>query len=180
MLTNLQIKNFAIIDDLLLSFAPGLTILSGETGAGKSIIVGALNMVMGGRATADLVRSGEHEAMVEALFTLPGDKAYRQKLEEKGLSATDNNLLIKRVISREGKNRVHVNGSLATLGMLAEISEMLLTISGQHEHQELLRPQNHSDILDNYGGLLIVRDLYREVFHRMQRLKQKLEALKAK
>lgn len=181
MLTDLQIKNFAIIDDLHLSFSPGLTILSGETGAGKSIIVGALNMVLGGRATGDLIRTGEQEAIVEALFTITGDEIFNQSLIEKGVSTKDTPvLLLKRIISREGKNKVFLNGNLATLGMLTEITESLLTISGQHEHQELLRPQNHIDILDNYSGLLTLRGQYQGIFHLLQHLQQELETIKAK
>jgi len=179
MLTDLRIKNFAIIDDLHISFSPGLTILSGETGAGKSIIVGALNQVLGERATGDLVRTGENEAVVEALFDTSGDDAFSHYLAEKGVSLNDNNLLVKRVISREGKNKVMVNGNLATLGMLTVISEPLLTISGQHAHQELLRPQNHLDILDSFGGLLSLREQYRETFQTRQQTKQELAHLRA-
>ena len=179
MLTDLRIKNFAIIDDLHISFSPGLTILSGETGAGKSIIIGALNQVLGERATGDLIRTGENEAVVEALFDISGDETFSRYLATKGVSPNDTSLLVKRIISREGKNKVIVNGDLATLGMLTVITEPLLTISGQHEHQELLRPQNHIDILDSFGGLLSLRDQYKETFQTRQHMKQELAHLRA-
>jgi DNA repair protein RecN (Recombination protein N) len=179
MLTDLRIKNFAIIDDLHISFSSGLTILSGETGAGKSIILGALNQVLGGRATGDLIRTGENEAVVEALFDISGDESFGRYLTTKGISPNDTSLLVKRIISREGKNKVIVNGDLATLGMLTALTEPLLTISGQHEHQELLRPQNHIDILDSFGGLLSLRDQYKETFQTRQHMKQELAHLRA-
>jgi len=179
MLTDLRIKNFAIIDDLHISFSPGLTILSGETGAGKSIIIGALNQVLGERATGDLIRTGENEAVVEALFDISGDESFSRYLATKGVATNDTSLLVKRIISREGKNKVIVNGDLATLGMLTGITEPLLTISGQHEHQELLRPQDHIDILDSFGGLLSLRDQYKETFQTRQQMKQELAHLRA-
>jgi len=179
MLTDLRIKNFAIIDDLHISFLPGLTILSGETGAGKSIIIGALNQVLGERATGDLIRTGEDEAIVEALFDISGDEKFRHFLTEKGIPVEDDNLLIKRVISREGKNKILINGNLATLNMLTRITETLITISGQHEHQEILRTQNHIEILDSYGGLLSLRNQYKESFQAMKRIEQELASLRA-
>jgi len=181
MLSDLQIKNFAIIDDLQISFSPDFTILSGETGAGKSIIIGALNLILGGRANGDLIRTGEDEAVVEALFDIANDKPLRNCLADKGLSATDNHsLLVKRTISREGKNKIIINGSLATLAILSEITESLLSISGQHEHQELLRPQSHIDILDNYGGLMPLRNQYQQTFQKMLALKEELARVTAK
>ena len=179
MLTDLTIKNFAIIDDLHISFLPGFTILSGETGAGKSIIIGALNLILGGRGFVEQIRTGENEAIVEALFDISKDKTFKELLETKSLDTDDNTLLVKRIISREGKNKILINGSLATLSMLTEIMEPLLNISGQHEHQELLRPQNHTDILDGFGGLLALREQYHETFRLREQIKQELDHLKA-
>ena len=178
MLTDLTIKNFAVIDDLHISFLPGFTILSGETGAGKSIIIGALNLILGGRGFVEQIRTGENEATVEALFDIPEDKATKKLLETKGLAIDDTTLLVKRIISREGKNKILINGSLATLGMLSEITEPLLNISGQHEHQELLRPQNHIDILDSFGGLLLLREQYQKTFRLREQMKHELDHLK--
>jgi len=136
-------------------------------------------MVLGGRATGELIRTGENEAVVEALFDISGDEAFGRRLIEQGVSTESNSLLVKRIISREGKNKVIINGNLATLGILTEITESLLTISGQHEHQKLLRPQNHIDILDSYGGLLSLRNQYKKTFQTMQQLEQELEHLRA-
>lgn len=178
MLTDLKIKNFAIIDELHLSFLPGLTILSGETGAGKSIIIGALNLILGGRSFVEQIRTGENEAIIEALFDISGDSNFQEILAAKGFSVNDNTLLIKRIISREGKNKVLVNGSLTTLSLLTEIVEPLLNISGQHEHQELLRPQNHINILDEFGNLFPLRKEYYESFRLQEKIRQEIETLK--
>ncbi len=180
MLTDLQIKHFAIIDDLHIAFGPGLCILSGETGAGKSIILGALNLILGGRASADLIRTGENEAVVEAIFDISANQSFQKTLEQKGVALNGSTaLLVKRIISREDKNKVFINGNLSVLSILTEIAEALLTIAGQHEHQELLRPQNHLEILDGFGGLIKQRSRYRESFLTMQSLKKELEVLKA-
>lgn len=170
MLTELQIRNFAIIDDLSISFTPGLTILSGETGAGKSIIIGALNLLLGGRAGVDLIRTGEEEATVEAAFELSACGTMQVRLAAAGLNSDATTLVIKRVLSREGRNKVILNGSLATLSMLIDLSESLLAISGQHEHQALLQPQNHIDLLDNYGDLAGLRNEYRTSYQEAQQL----------
>ena len=124
------------------------------------------------------IRTGENEATVEALFDIPEDKATKELLETKGLAIDDTTLLVKRIISREGKNKILINGSLATLGMLSEITEPLLNISGQHEHQELLRPQNHIDILDSFGGLLLLREQYQKTFRLREQMKHELDHLK--
>lgn len=151
MLTELSIRNVAIIDQLQLSFGPGLNILSGETGAGKSIIIDSLTLICGGRASADLIRSGEDEATVEALFDLSRSPAIRKQLQESGIDAGDE-LLVKRCLNRSGKNRVYLNGSLATQTQLAELGRQLVTIHGQHESQGLLRPEYHLVLLDAFAG----------------------------
>jgi DNA repair protein RecN (Recombination protein N) len=152
MLTDLSIKNFAIIDSLHISFGKGLNILSGETGAGKSIIIDAVNLVLGGRASADLIRTGAEEASVEALFDIAAEPAICEALANSGMDAGEE-LLLKRIISRSGKNRVFINGSLATLTFLADIACQLINIYGQHESQTLLKVENHLRMLDSYAGL---------------------------
>jgi DNA repair protein RecN (Recombination protein N) len=152
MLTDLNIKNFAIIDSLHVAFQPGLTILTGETGAGKSIIIDAVNLVLGGRASADLIRTGAEEATVEALFDLSGEDALLARLAEAGVE-TEGELLIKRVVARSGKNRVFVGGGLSTIGALGEVTRELINIYGQHESQTLLKPENHLLLLDGFAGL---------------------------
>jgi DNA repair protein RecN (Recombination protein N) len=157
MLTDLSIKNVAIIDTLHLSFRGGLTVLTGETGAGKSIIIDAVGLIMGGRASTDLIRSGSDEATVEAIFDVSGLPEVWRQLEEAGLEA-GSELLIKRSISRSGKNRIFINGGMATLALLTDISRSLINIYGQHESQTLLRPENHLLLLDAFGGTSAQRE----------------------
>jgi DNA repair protein RecN (Recombination protein N) len=152
MLTDLQIKNLAIIESLHVSFGDGLNVLTGETGAGKSIVIDAVNLVMGGRASTDLIRSGEEEAVVEALFDLSGRPELLAALEEAGIDC-DGELVVKRTVSRSGKNRVFIGGGISTLSVLADIARRLLNIYGQHESQTLLKPENHLLLLDGFAGL---------------------------
>jgi len=167
MLTDLTIKNLAIIDSLQVSFAPGLNILTGETGAGKSIIIDAVNLLLGSRGGSDLIRAGADEAAVEAMFDLSSHRELREFLAERGIEC-DGELLIKRVISRNGKSRVFINGGLATVSLLTEISRRLVNIYGQHESQTLLRVENHLEMLDSYAGLRELRNSFAQ-FHRSHR-----------
>ncbi|HEY6837512.1 MAG TPA: AAA family ATPase, partial [Geobacteraceae bacterium] len=152
MLTDLNIRNFAIIDNLHVDFRPGLTVLTGETGAGKSIIVDAVSLILGGRASADLIRTGAEEATVEALFDLTAQPALLSSLNEFGVEC-DGELLVKRVVARSGKNRVFIGGSLSTLAVLGELARRLINIYGQHESQTLLKPENHLLLLDGFAAL---------------------------
>lgn len=163
MLTDLTIKNIAIIDTLHVSFPPGMTVLTGETGAGKSIIIDAVNLVLGGRASGDLIRSGTDEASVEALFDLSDAAEAAAELRESGVE-TDGELLVKRTVSRTGRNRVFLNGGLATTAQLGAIVPLLINIYGQHESQTLLRPGDHRDLLDGFGQLLSARAAYDQVY----------------
>lgn len=151
MLRELRIKNFAVIDKAALDLGPGLNVLTGETGAGKTIVLNALGLISGGRVSSDIIRQGEDEASVEALFgALP--EAHRSKLLEGGYGNEDE-LVVKRVVSRSGKNRIYLNGSLCPLGFLSEVGGYLIHIYGQHEHQALLKPETHLKLLDSYAGL---------------------------
>jgi len=176
MLTDLTIRNIAIIDSLHISFKEGLTVLTGETGAGKSIIIDAVGLIMGGRASADLIRSGEDEAVVEALFDISAQPEVARQLRDSGFDC-DNELLVKRSISRGGKNRVFINGSMATLALLAETAPRLINIYGQHESQTLLRPENHLRLLDAYAGLNGQREEFTRLFERFRTLQERLAAL---
>ena len=173
MLTELSIRNVAIIDQLQLSFGKGLHILSGETGAGKSIIIDALTLVCGGRASADLIRSGEDEAVVEALFDLSDTEAIKELLLESGIDA-DDELLIKRSLSRTGKNRIYINGSLATLTQLSELGRRLVTIHGQHESQGLLRSDSHLLLLDSFANTTELRRQVGSTFEQWRRISEHL------
>ncbi|MFQ5849641.1 MAG: DNA repair protein RecN [Candidatus Binatia bacterium] len=151
MLRELSIKNFAVIDQLALDLGSGLNVLTGETGAGKTIILNALCLILGGRISSDIIRHGEEEATVEALFgSLP--QGLRNKLREAGYGDQDD-VVIKRVVSRSGKNRIYLNGSLCPSGLLSEMGSHLIHIYGQHEHHGLLRSESHLTLLDAYGDL---------------------------
>ncbi len=163
MLTDLFIKNFAIIDSLHLSFGPGLNVLTGETGAGKSIIIGAIELILGARSSAEIIRTGEDEAVVEALFDLSGQEEIVARLVDTGIDS-GSELLVKRVISRTGKNRVYLNGGLSTTALLSGVSRLLVNIYGQHESQTLVRPENHPVLLDGYGGLLPIQAEFSSLF----------------
>lgn len=176
MLVHLTISNFAIIGHLEIDLKPGLNILSGETGAGKSIIINAVNLILGERASSDLIRSGTDEARVEALFNLPENPALNSFLSDLGFPF-NGELLIKRTISREGRNRITVNGSLATLQMLSKVGIMLISISGQHEHQLLLKPDNHLYLLDDFGGLTSERLKLNESVYDFESLKERFRNL---
>lgn len=173
MLTELSIHNIAIIEQLTISFGTGLNILTGETGAGKSIIIDALGLICGGRASADLIRTGEDEARVEALFDLRDHMPLRDVLREAGFDLEDE-LLIKRQFSRSGRNRIYLNGSLATLGQLSEIGRLLVTIHGQHESQSLLRPEFHLTLLDAFAGCAPLRQAFAEAYTDLRRLEEQL------
>lgn len=151
MLTALLIRDFALIDQLHLELPPGLTVITGETGAGKSMVVDALSLVLGDRARAEAVRGGAEEASVEALFDLRRAPEVRARLLDAGIEAGDE-LVVRRVVRAGGRSRVWLNGTLATLQMLARVTEGLVDISGQHEHYSLLRAEAHLDLLDEVAG----------------------------
>jgi DNA repair protein RecN (Recombination protein N) len=179
MLAELNIRNFAIIDELKVAFDGGLTIISGETGAGKSIIIGAVGLLLGDRANADMIRSFEDTAIVEALFDIRGQDDLRAMIREMGFGDGEE-LVVRRVVSRSGKNRIYINGNLAPLASLAAIGESLINICGQHEHQMILNPENHTDILDEFGGLLHIRTAYREIYDRYRLLQERLRGLQGR
>ena len=176
MLTDLSIKNIAIIDALHLSFREGLTVLTGETGAGKSIIIDAVGLIMGARANSDLIRTGHDEATVEAIFDISRLPRIRQQLEEAGLEA-GNELLVKRSISRSGKNRIFINGGMATLTLLTDISRRLINIYGQHESQTLLRPENHLVLLDAFAGSTALRQEFAAICGQLHAVREHLDRL---
>jgi DNA repair protein RecN (Recombination protein N) len=173
MLTDLSITNIAIIDALHISLKPGLTILTGETGAGKSIIIDAVGLIMGGRASADLIRSGTDEAVVEAIFDTSSLPELSELLDSAGFPC-DGELLIKRSISRSGKNRIFINGSMATLTLLSDISRRLINIYGQHESQTLLRPENQLLLLDLFAGNTDLRRKFAGLYGELQTVKERL------
>jgi DNA repair protein RecN (Recombination protein N) len=163
MLRFLRIRHLAVIDSLELEFGPGLSVLTGETGAGKSILVGAVGLLVGGRASADLVRTGEDVATVEAIFDREGDE-----------------LIVRREISTQGRSRAFVNGDLVTSAVLRETCGGLVDLHGQHEHQLLLDPAAHLDLLDEFGDLSHDREAVASAFAEWTRVRAERDALLSK
>ena len=153
MLRHLRVTNFAILSDVALDLGDGLNVLTGETGAGKSLIVEAVNLLRGGRASADIPRAGAAEAVVEAIFEVPEDLAERVAavLGEAGIEPEEE-VLIRRVIQKGGRSRTYVNGVLTTATRLAELGALLVDLSGQHQHQGLVDPRRHREILDAFAA----------------------------
>ncbi|HWQ90294.1 MAG TPA: DNA repair protein RecN [Clostridia bacterium] len=175
MLTTLRIKNLALAADLTLELEPGYNVITGETGAGKSMLIGALNLVLGERADRSLIRAGADQCSVEAVFKL-GRLAKRIKplLDEGGFEGDDGELLVKRTLTGAGTNRQFINGSPAPLSLLARLGELLVDIHGPHEHQSLLNPARQLDILDAFGKL----EAEREAFSALVSRRAALEAEK--
>ena len=178
MLTALRIKNLALVADLTLELRPGCNVITGETGAGKSIIVGALNLVLGERADRTLIRAGADSCAVEAVFDVSKLCAIASLLEEHGLEpCEENQLVLKRVFTAAGANRQFVNGSPTTLATLAAIGEGLVDMHGPHDHQSLLHPAKQLAILDAFGGLKSQVTAFAELVRRRAALEQEKAAL---
>jgi DNA repair protein RecN (Recombination protein N) len=178
MLTYLRIQNFALIENLELELGPGLTVLTGETGAGKSIILAAVNLLLGQRAAADLIRTSQDQAVVEASFSLPAEAPARARLESAGLDLPPGeDLVVRRVVSREGRNRVQVAGSLSTLGFLAELGPELVSLVGQHSQQALLQADEHLLLLDAFAGLDPLRQDTAEAVASARQLERQMRQL---
>lgn len=181
MLSEITIKDFAIIDDLTLHFAPGFNVLTGETGAGKSIILDAMSLLLGGRASNDDVRSGAPHALVEGVFTFdasPVGERVEAILEREELQGDSPDVLVlTREVRRGGRNICRVNGRTVTLTLLQEISEGLIDIHGQTEHLSLLKPSYHLDLLDRYGNLVEQRREFGEQVKEVEALRRELHDL---
>jgi DNA repair protein RecN (Recombination protein N) len=166
MLTHLQIRDLAIVDSLELDFASGLTVLTGETGAGKSIVVDALMLACGGRAAADQIRAGAEKAEIAATFDIRHSSAGLRALLEEQSIAADDELLVRRVINTDGRSRAYLNGQAVPVQQLREIVGSLLDVHGQHEFQSLVRQASQRELLDQYGKLEPVADQV-EAAHRV-------------
>ncbi|MDR6122446.1 DNA repair protein RecN (Recombination protein N) [Bacillus sp. SLBN-46] len=180
MIAELSIKNFAIIESLSISFEKGLTVLTGETGAGKSIIIDAIHLLVGGRGSAEFVRHGEEKAEIEGLFQLddPNHPIISKSLEF-GIEIEEGMVVLRRDISRTGKSVCRINGKLVTISTLREIGSTLVDIHGQHEHQELMDEMRHLSLLDQFGSEEIAGSHaeYLDVFRRYEQTLQKLKSL---
>lgn len=175
MLRELSIENLAVIENARASFCGGFNVFTGETGAGKSVLIGGVNAILGQRAARDVVRAGAEKAVITALFDELSDEV-RQKIEELGFSAEDE-LVLSREIFADGKSAARINGRTATASMLREIGELLVDIHGQHDNRILMSNDNQRDILDNYAGISEKIEAYRERFREFSRVSRELKKL---
>ena len=180
MLVELRLKNFAIIDDISINFGDGLNIITGETGTGKSLIVDAINIILGDRFTSEHAKSAGERTSVEALFEVPGNSGIGEKLERFGIGEGEGELLVKRVFNPGGKNRIYINGSIATLGTLSEVTDGLVNMFGQHEHQSLLKKSNYLSYIDAFSKLEHEVSEYKAAYTELVRAEGELEALREK
>jgi DNA repair protein RecN (Recombination protein N) len=180
MLTELRIRDYAVIDRLVLRLRPGLNALTGETGAGKSIIVDALSLLLGERASADVVRTGATRAEVEGVFDVAGNVQVQAVLDAHGIEPEDGLLILRREIAAGGRGRVWVNGAASTVALLGELGALLVDLHGQHEHQSLLRPRNQRDVLDAYAGAAPLAQEVRTAHRRLREARQRLVELQAR
>ncbi len=176
MLVSMQVRNFAIVDRIAVEFEPGMTVLTGETGAGKSILVDALGLVLGERGNAQLVRSGAKRAEFSAAFDTSDLPEVRRWLEEQSLDE-DNECLLRRVINADGRSRAFINGNVVLVQQLKAVGELLVDIHGQHFHQSLARRPIQRDLLDHFGGLLEQREETVAAFEEWQALARRLRQL---
>ena len=178
MLSTLRIKNLALVADITVDFQPGLNVITGETGAGKSVLIGALTLLLGQRADRDLIRSGADACSVEAVFEVAGLGAELPRfLAENGLEPSEQQLIIKRTITTAGGSRQFVNGSPTTVGILARLGEWLVDIHGPHEHQSLLHAASQLEILDAFGGLEQQRERFAGLLEQHSSLRKEKAAL---
>ena len=180
MLIELRIQNFAVIDRLTVHLEPGLNVLTGETGAGKSIVVGALSLLLGGRASAEVVRTGAEKATIEGVFDVARHSAVLSLLADQGLEAEDGLLILRREVAAEGRSRAWVNGAATTAGFLGDLGRHLVDLHGQHEHQTLLRTEEQRAILDAFAGATPLAGELREAHARWQRTRRALDELEAR
>lgn len=182
MLLELSLKNFTIIDSLKVEFTNGLNIITGETGAGKSIIIDAIGLLLGDRATTEYIKTGKEKAEIQGIFDIGNNKYLKDLLEQYGLDDDDNVLILCREVSSVGKNICRVNNKPVTLGVMKEIGQYLVDIHGQHEHQSLLNWERHIDLLDLFGGseILSLRYEFSNIYKKYKELYGKLVELKEK
>lgn len=175
MLLEISIKNFAIIEEISLTFENGMTVLTGETGAGKSIIIDAMNLMLGARASLDVIRHGANKAEIEGLFSVGENAALTQILEENGIEVTEE-LIIRREILQNGRSIGRINGQMVNLTTLRAVGQYLVDIHGQHDQEELMKPNMHIRMLDEFGNshFASVKKHYQDLFERYRRLRKRV------
>ena len=179
MLLEISIKNFAIIEAISLNFEKGMTVLTGETGAGKSIIIDAMNMMLGARATTDVIRHGAPKAEIEGLFSIENSQALQEIFDEQGIDLGDE-IIIRREILQNGRSVSRVNGQMVNLSVLRAIGQHLVDIHGQHDQEELMRPQLHIQMLDEFGDtdFLELKQAYQTNFDAYRKMRRQLLEIK--
>src|SRR5215475_12239463 len=178
MLSLLNISNIALIDDLRVEFEPGLNLLTGETGSGKSIIVDALGVLIGGRFTSDLMKAGETRAFIEGLFSVGRNPELEEMLEAAGIEIEGretNEVIIRRELAANGRNKIFINNQLATQSLLRDLRAFLVDIHGQGDQQTLFNPDTHRLILDDFAGATAARQLTAENFGRWKAISRELD-----
>ena len=179
MLLEISIKNFAIIEAISLNFEKGMTVLTGETGAGKSIIIDAMNMMLGARATTDVIRHGAPKAEIEGLFSIENSLPLQEIFDEQGIELGDE-IIIRREILQNGRSVSRVNGQMVNLSVLRSIGQYLVDIHGQHDQEELMRPQLHIQMLDGFGDadFLELKQAYQTNFDAYRKMRKQLLEIK--
>lgn len=179
MIKSLFVKNYALIEELSVEFSNGLVIITGETGAGKSIIIDALGLIIGGRGSTEVIRAGSDKAVVEGVFGVSGNRKVRALLKENDLDVTDD-IIIRREVSAKGQSRCFVNDTPITIGLQKQIGELLVDLHGQHEHQSLLRREMHIEMLDEFGGLTGLVEEYQTAYKKLIDGAHELEEMRAR
>lgn len=179
MLLEISIKNFAIIESISLNFEQGMTVLTGETGAGKSIIIDAMNMMLGARATTEVIRHGAPKAEIEGLFSIESNRALEKIFDEQGLELSDE-IIIRREILQNGRSISRVNGQMVNLSVLRTIGQQLVDIHGQHDQEELMRPHRHIQMLDEFGdaSFFELKEAYQTSFDNYRRMRKQVLDIK--
>ena len=179
MLLEISIKNFAIIESISLNFEQGMTVLTGETGAGKSIIIDAMNMMLGARATTEVIRHGAPKAEIEGLFSIESNRALEEIFDEQGLELSDE-IIIRREILQNGRSISRVNGQMVNLSVLRTIGQQLVDIHGQHDQEELMRPHRHIQMLDEFGDadFFELKEAYQMSFDNYRRMRKQVLDIK--
>ncbi|MGB3366089.1 MAG: AAA family ATPase, partial [Acidaminobacteraceae bacterium] len=179
MLFDLYIENFVLIESISIKFTKGLNIITGETGAGKSIIFKAIDLILGGKSSKDIIKVGRETSVLQGSFDISDNQITKETLTESGISFDDNVICISRELSRNGRSISRINGRVVATSLIKEISASMVEITGQHEHQHLLKQQNHIHLLDSFGSndILSEQQKVKTLFHDIQSVKRELEKI---
>ncbi|MCX8105959.1 MAG: DNA repair protein RecN [Ignavibacterium album] len=179
MIKSLEIKDYALIDHIQIEFEKGLNIITGETGAGKSILIDAMSLLLGERASTEVVRKGAQKSIVEGIFEVEGNKKVKSLLEENEIEFLPE-LIVRREISLKGSNRCFINDSPVPLNLIKELGDLLVDLHGQHEHQSLLKTETHIDFVDDFSSNEKLLSEYQSLYHQIKRKKAELSELRNK